>query len=1040
MKRKLLILKAIISLSVFFIMQSSALYGLESTMNHSRPKGIQVVGVVISGTDKTPMVGVNVIEKGTQNGAITDQEGKYSIVVSSESSILEFSFVGFVTQEVKVEGKGRIDIVLIEKIESLNEVVVVGYGVQKKSDLTGAVESIKTSEIQKITVPSVAEALQGRASGVYVSKNNGAPGSGASIYVRGPGSVNGTEPLWIIDGIPGGGGNNLNVQDIESIEILKDASSSAIYGAKGANGVILVTTKRGKKGEPTMNFRASYGVTKPMNLYDLVNARDFATLRHESYKNAEFAAGMAQIYTRIVENPDTLQYLPASNDWMDVLYKKGAVKDYNFDFSGGNENSNFYTSLGYYGEEGTYISTSFERISIRLNSDHRINKWFEVGQSLHLSQTKSDGNSYGFEASMRVNPFMQLLDTTENTPYTPYDVLPGEYGFVGPNPWGVEMINDQLGKGQNINGNAYINIKPLKGLSWKSTFGGGVGWGHNKHYTEKYDLGYTLKRDVDVLDVGVSTGLNYTANTIVTYNSRIGRHLFEGMVGAEIQDSQGEYYSMHGEDFTDGLIIFDKSDVLQRSLGGAKNSPVRWSSQFARLNYNYNDRYLLTVNIRRDGSSVFPPGARYGLFPSFSAGWRISRESFMEGVAPWMDLKIRAGWGSVGNATVSPFQYYTQFGGSLIYYVFGNMLHTGAMPTIFGAGDLQWESINTTNIGFDLNLFDYRLTITNDFYLKDTKGMLIYVDLPPSAGMGLNANTLTNAGEIRNIGDDLSLQWRERKGDFSYSITSNFSWNRHEVVDLVDKTINSGSLRQFKTVEGQPMSYYEGFIVERLWQEGDEDEIINYLLKNNKLPNPAAYSTSKYTGPGDFKFKDINGDSLINDEDRTKIGNPWPKFVYGLNLTSEWKGIDFSIFFQGVVGNDIYHFNKSMTHNLAGDYSFTYAAFNRWTPENPDEDEPRIIYTDPNGNMSTSSSYFVEKGSYLRLKNLQIGYTLPLTISRKFQVDRLRVYLSGQNLLTITKYSGLDPELSTGSNTSKNMDSGFYPQSNMYQLGVQLTF
>lgn len=1040
MRKKLLSVPAILQILVLTFFMLTDLKAKEPTTSVASLQSATISGVVRSATDNLPLPGVNVLEKGTQNGAVTDKDGRYTITIINTDAVLEFSYVGFLTVQEKVGGRTKIDVSLTEKTKEISEVVVVGYGVQKKSDLTGAVESVRADEMQKLTVPSIAEALQGKASGVFVSKSSGAPGAGASIFIRGPGSVNGTEPLWIIDGIPGGGGNNLDLQDVESVEILKDASSAAIYGAKGANGVILVTTKRGKTGKPKINFSTSYALTQPMNLYELVNAQDFSALRYESYNNAGFAAGLAQIYTRIVNNPDTLRSLPPSNDWMDVLYKKGAIKDYKFDFSGGNENSNFYTSVGYFKEEGTYIGTSFERISIRLNSDHRINKWIEVGQSIHLSQTASDGNSYGFGASMRVNPFMQLLDSTENNAYTPYDALPGEYGFVGPNPWGVEMINQQLGKGQNVNGSAYLNIKPIKGLSWKTTFGGGIGWGHNRSYTERYDLGYTLKRDVDVLNIGVSTGLGYTGNTVLTYNTEIGKHSFDGMIGAEIQDSKGESYSMYGENFTDGLIIFDKSDVLQRTLSGSKNAPVRWSSQFARLNYSFDSKYLFTFNMRRDGSSVFPPGKRFGVFPSFSAGWRITKEKFMKGLAAIMDLKLRAGWGSVGNATVGPFQYYPQFGGSNIYYLFGNQLQTGVLPTVFGAGDLQWESINTSNIGFDMNLFDFRLNITNDFYLKDTRDMLIYVDLPPSAGMGLNASTLTNAGNIRNIGNDLSVQWRETRGDFQYNIGGNFSWNRHKVLDLIDKSINTGNLRQFKTIAGEPMSYYEGYVVERLWQQGEEQDIIEYLIKNNKLPNAESYSTSKYTGPGDFKYMDMNKDSLINDLDRVKIGNPWPKFVYGFNLGCDYKGFDFYLFFQGVSGNDIYHFNKSMTHNLAGDYSFTYAAFNRWTPENPDEDEPRIIYTDPNGNMSTSSSYFVEKGSYLRLKNLQVGYTLPKAFTRKVAIESLRIYLSGQNLLTFTKYSGLDPELSNGSNTSRNLDQGMYPQNQMFQIGAQLSF
>ncbi|MFH0757896.1 MAG: TonB-dependent receptor [Bacteroidota bacterium] len=1001
-------------------------------------QGFTVSGLVTA-TDDLPLPGVNVIELGSNRGTITDADGRYTLEVAGPDAEIEFRFIGYLDQTIKLNGQTRIDIILQEKVEELDEVVVIGYGLQKKSDLTGAVESVKVEEMQKLSVPSIAEALQGRAAGVYVTKNSGQPGEDATIYIRGPGSVNNSSPLWIIDGIPSSAGNHLDMSDIESIEILKDASAAAIYGAKAANGVILVSTKRGKTGKPRINFKATYGITQAMGLPDLVNSRDYATLRHESYLNGNFLAGLDQVYTGIVNNPDSI--LPINTDWMDVLYDNGVTQNYILDFSGGNENSNFYTSVGYYGEEGTYLKTSFNRITATLNSDHKIAKWFTIGQSLTLSQTKRDGKNSDNAGALRVSPYMEVFMDPEELghPYTPYGVLGTEYGFVGPNMYGVEDIHDQEERWYRLLGNLYMNINPVKGLNWRTTLGGNLEIMDNEDYTVPYDLGHTIYRDVDRLEQSHLNLYGLTMNSVLNYTFSVKNHEFEIMAGMEIQDNWGDGYSMSAEDFRDGLIIYNQSDPESRTLNGEDVLPTRWSSQFARINYNYAGKYLLTANIRRDGSSIFPTGNRIGYFPSFSAGWWITKEDFMSGMASVMAAKIRIGYGSVGNASAAPFSYYSQYFGNKVYYVFGNNLLTGVLPSVFGVGDIQWEQINTTNFGLEFYLFDYKLSITNDFYIRDTRDMLIPIDLPPGAGLGLDARTTVNAGNIRNIGNDLTIQYRNQINDFQYSVGASLGWNKHEVLDLIDQEINKGNLSQFKTEVGKPMSYYIGYDVERIWQEEDIDDIISFLVETGQLTNAEDYDRAKYTAPGDFKYVDQNGDGFINDEDRVLIGSPWPKLSYGFNLDAQYKGFDLTAFFQGVYGNDIYHLNKRVTDNLTGDYSFTNRAFGRWTPENP-TDQPRIVYADPNANLTQSSSYFVEKGSYLRLKNLQIGYSIPMSLSTRIKIEKLRIYANAQNLLTFTKYTGIDPEISTGGNTDRNNDEGMYPQSRVYQLGIQLSF
>ena len=1016
-----------------FLINSFQLAAFNGSMQERTVSGI----VKSSGTGET-LVGVTILEVGQNRGTITDVNGEFSLQVQGPESQLQFSYVGFLSETVIVGDRNYFEILLVEDIMFMDEVVVIGYGVQRKSDLTGSVESVDVSEMQRLAVPSISEALQGRASGVFVTRPSGQPGESASIYIRGPGSVNNTAPLWIIDGVPSGSGNHLDMANVESIEILKDASAAAIYGAQAANGVILVTTKRGERGKPTINFNSSYGIAQPLNLPNLVDSRGFATLRHESYLNGNFNPGLNQVYTQIVNSPDSV--LPVNTDWMDVLYRNGATQNYTLDFSGGSELSNFFASLGYFAEDGTYINTSFERISIAINSDHTISDWFDVGQSLNLSQTNRERKHIDQFAALRVNPFMQVLMDTADHPFTPYGYLPANYGFMGPNPLGVESIQDQMETWYRVLGNIYVNIQPLKGLNWRTTFGGSVEMMNNEHYTEPYNLGHTLFRGFDRLAINKREYFNYTVNSVLNYGIEVNAHNIEAMVGAEIQNRSGDVYNLLAEEFRDGLIIFDQADPLRRTLQGHKVEPVRWLSQFGRVNYSYDRRYLFTFNIRRDGSSLFPPGNRFGIFPSFSMGWRITEESFMENLAQFMDLKIRAGYGAVGNASISPFSYFSQYSAAGNYYVFGGNLHTGIRASVFGVGNIRWESINTSNFGLDLYLLDYRLSITNDFYIKDTRDMLISVDMPPSAGMGHGGSTVINAGNIRNIGNDLSVGFRDQLGELTYSIGGNFSFNRHTVQDLVDQEINMGELRQFKTIAGQPMSFYYGYIVDGIWQEDELDDLIDWLLETNQLTSPENYNRHNYTAPGDFKFRDVNSDGIIDENDRVNIGNPWPKFVYGFNLGAEYQNFDFFAFFQGVYGNDIYHLNKRVTDNLTGDYSFTTRAFDRWTPDNPSTTQPRIVYGDPNGNLVTSSSYFVESGSYMRLKNLQLGYTLPANILKQLQIQKLRIYVSGQNLLTFTNYTGMDPEISTGSNTSKNLDVGMYPQSRTFLMGLQLTF
>ena len=1009
----------------------------------SSVQGIKIKGVVTSATDNLPLPGVNILEKGTLNGTVTDINGKYSITVPSPDAILEFSFIGYLQEEISVAGRSVIDITLVEKIEELEEVVVIGYGMTRKSDLTSAVASVDVKEMKKLTVTSLGQALQGRASGVFVTQKSGKPGEDASIYVRGPGSVNGTDPLWVVDGVPISG--QYDQSDIESIEILKDASSAAIYGARGANGVILVTTRRGKEGKPLINFSTYQGITVPMNLPDLINSSDYAKYKDESFVNGGFNNTL--IYHTIAQNPDTV--LPVSTDWMKELYHKGSVQNYTLDFSGGNKASRVYSSLSYLKQEGTYYKTSFERVTFNFNTDNEIAKWLSVGNSLNLSYTKSDPKAMSDETVLRVNPFMKVMDETLTHSYTHYGQLTGEYGFQNVNPVGIEDVENRIEKNYRVVGTLYVDIKPFKGLTWRTSLGGNFGLQDNSLYIERYDFLYITK-DKDRLEHNLELRDSYVGNSVLTYNFSLGQHRVTAMAGVEIIDEEPGYnYNMSGEKIENGKITFSNTDPTLRTLEGSRSDMVRWVSEFGRVSYNFSDKYLFTFNIRADGTSKFARGKKIGVFPSGSAAWRITKEPFMADIARFADLKLRFGYGVVGNASFgNNYPYLATLRTQQIYYVFGNnynisSLRLGMNPSVFANEDLKWESVYTTNAGFDLLLLNNQLEINSDFYIKNTRDMLIGVDLPNSAGLGNSASALINLGSVKNTGFDFQFNYKASIGEFSYTIGGNVSFNRSKVKSLnADKTITTGELNQFYTAPGLPMSSYYGYITDGIWQAtpGDTSAIIDRLIKAKKIKNRGQYNGKTNTAPGDLIYRDLNGDSIINKSDLALLGDPWPDFVYGLNISGEYKGFDISIFFQGVQGNEIFNLHKRVYENTYGDFSFTNNISGRWTPDNPSNTMPRLAYGDPNKNLTTSSSYFVEDGSYMRLKNLVIGYTLPLKVVDKIGFSRCRIYLSGQNLLTFTKYSGMDPEISGGSNTERVLDNGMYPQSRYYQVGAQVTF
>jgi TonB-linked SusC/RagA family outer membrane protein len=1046
------------------IYANSIAYGKESTLQE-----IVVTGVITSATDNLTLPGVNILEKGTLNGTVSDKNGKYSIKVSSPEAMLVFSYIGFLQEEVTVNGRSVIDITLIEKIEELGEVVVVGYGKTRKTDLTSPVSSVKESEIRNTGATNLTQALQGKAAGVYVSQGGGAPGEQVNIYVRGVGSVNNTTPLYVVDGITlsesasttssygdqaawkGSGIGSFDISDIESVEILKDASSTAIYGARGANGVILITTKRGKKGKPAFNFSANYGIASPMNLPKLVNANEYSDLIVESYLNAGLLGVKGSPYYPIANNPDTIV---RSTNWMKELYQSATRQNYVLDFSAGGEFSKQYASFSYTNEEGTYVSTGYKKFGMTFNTENKVSKWLEIGNSLNLSFGERDPQEWAINAMMEVNPFMMVYDTLPDSPYT-YGILPKKYLFNVQNVYGTEKIFSRTDKSWNGIGSLYLQVTPFKGLTWKTTGGGNFNYYKSIKYTAAYDLG-VYKEDIDHLNTNTGDGASYTANSVLTYQKEYLKNNLSVMAGWEIQAiTEGNNYTLTGAN-TSYQVIYNYTDPTTRDVGGNKNEPVRWLSYFGRLNYNYDSKYYLTANLRWDGSSKFPPGNRIGFFPSFSAAWRISKEAFMANIANIIDLKLRGGYGSSGNVGNNNFPYLQFYGSGPLYYSFDQVkLLTGIHPISFPNNSLIWEKVNSTDVGFDLSILSGKIEVTGDYYIKKTTGMIIAQPLAYHVGLGNNANTDKNAGSLDNKGFEISVVYRKNINKVSLSVGGNASYNK---VILNTNIGPNGSLGQFNNVAGEPLSSFYGYKTDGLWGVNDTSNIINYLITNGKLDKASNYKTSKFTAPGDLKYKDVSGDGLVDSKDFVNLGNPWPKMVYGLfmnaSLDSKYGSFDFSTYFTGVYGNKIYNLQKRYYTTLYSDFTTTTAALDRWTPTNTDTDIPRMTLSDPNGNMSTSSSYFVEDGSYFRCKNLVIGYTLPGSLTSKLSISKFRIYMNITNLFTVTKYSGMDPEVGgagsnksgpnktddVGSNISKGMDNGSYPQSRIMTFGVQMGF
>jgi len=995
-----------------------------------------------------PLPGVNVLEKGTTNGTVTDNSGEYALTVSSEAATVVFSFIGYINQEVILNGRASVDIVLQEDVQALQEVVVVGYGTQRKSDLTGAIASVKAEDLVLMPTQRVDQALQGRAAGVLVLNTDGAPGGNTTIRIRGMNSIlGGNDALIVVDGLQGVNLNTINPNDIESIEVLKDASATAIYGSRGANGVILVTTKTGRIGSPSLTYSLSAGWQTLSHKLDLMNAGDYAR-----YINAVRAADN-------LNGPPNLIFTDAEiaaydrdggTDWQDEIYQTAPIQNHNLSLGGGTKAMKYFVSGGYLNQKGILVNSGYKRYTLRANLNVEVSKWLNFG--LNWSGVRDNGGAppYGGKSDNGISSFgddITLSGPTLIAPMWPttspvydaegnYSKPPASYGTTRYNPVALARELEVSDKRSQNYLNANLDFKLVDGLTLRIAGMASLSNGKKARYfnAKSYD-GRPQGGFVGAADLTYTEYERYQNSNILTYDKKIQAHHITLMAVAEQQYESNYSTSNQATKFT--VDVTGLND-----LGGATQvlissySTIRTLNSFlGRINYAFNDKYLLTASYRADGSSVFGANNKWGYFPSLSAAWRLSEESFIQDLKVFTDLKLRASIGSTGNQGISPYQTQSSINSGYNYpWQGGAKTDLGFSLSSPENPDLRWEVTTQTNIGLDLGLFNGRLVATADVYKKTTKDLLMYKELAMSSGF---TSLISNVGSIENKGLEITLGGDPLVGALRWNTNLNVSFNRNKVLDIGDNTkipfdatdggygINDGVLFM---VKGEPIGQMYGYGYEGTWKESQRADAAVY----GQLP-------------GDPHFTDHNNDGEINTDDVMVIGNAIPDFIYGWTNKFNYKNFDFTFLIQGTHGNDI--FNQGMI-GLETDARL----LNRWTPENEDSDIPGIIdaKTRDEANLTSHinmgydnrTGRWVEDGSYLRLKNIMLGYTLPSDMLSGIGVTRLRAYVSATNAFTKTKYSGYDPEVSSYNTNDGQigMDLGTYPSAKMFTLGLDVSF
>jgi TonB-linked SusC/RagA family outer membrane protein len=961
-----------------------------------------ITGKVTDATNGDVLIGVNIVVQGTADGTSTGVDGSYSINVGADAKALVFSYTGYTSKTVTLGAENTVNVTLEESSVIIDELVVVGYGVQKKSDLTGSVASLSGKELTKVVVGNPTSALQGKLSGVQVENNGGQPGGDANVFVRGVSSLTNSFPLYVIDGTFADNMNFINPKDIASMEVLKDASAAAIYGSRAANGVVIITTKRGEENSaPVVSVDIRAGSESPSKMLDYLNGSEFVAYRNQ------------------LETNDGTGFVLADNgvstDWQDLSLNSGTIQDYGVSVSGGGENSKYFISGNYYNQDGILVSSGFERYNLRANSQFNLGK-LTITESISFTQAAIEENNwFGFDGATAPILRQSVPGNDGGFEAPNFD----DHNFGGLNDYAQAVLEENMLTRRNVLGNINFAYEIVDGLTAKLNLGADYLNDYSFYFTPTFfmsesDAVFNVNQQNDLTEARSETFLTLVEPTL-SYAGSTGNSNFDVVVGLTRQKIDFRSLAVYSQGLpnNDIRVTGAAAPANVQALDGVHNVSGL-QSVFGRVNYNLMDKYLITATIRRDASSKFAPEYRVGYFPSASLGWKVSNEDFFPKDGPINSLKIRGGYGELGSQNIPDYAYQSVF--SLNSNTsFGGAIVPGYAQTSFALEDLKWETARTTNIGFDMGFLKDKITLSAEYYNKAVDDILVGVQLPSTAGVSVPV--IQNAGSINNSGFEFEAIYRQ-SGKFNYTIGVNLSTFNSVVTSLPNPVLGPSTsedlTRVNRFIEGEAPGVYWGYIIDGVY--ADQAAIDGDA---NIANDPTRKSLVQ---PGDFIRRDINGDGIVDINDQTVIGDPTPDFIYGINFAGEYQGLDFGIFFQGVQGNEIYNLNKFYNVFWADDNKLSIVQ-DAWTPSNTNTDIPRATTTDQAENRAPSS-FFVEDGSYFRLRTLEVGYTVD--VESVSWVSSMRIFLTGQNLFTITSYSGYDPDISSTNGGRSNRDAGFY--------------
>jgi TonB-dependent starch-binding outer membrane protein SusC len=1006
-----------------------------------------VTGTVTRETGE-PLAGVSVQVKGSTKATTTTNNGTFAIEVEDNAKVLEFSFVGMITQEVNIEGKSSLKVSMVLSNKSLNEIVVVGYGTQKRILVTGAVSSVTSKTLNELPALTISQALQGRVTGLQVT-NNGSPGTEPIVRIRGISSISfASDPLYVVDGFPTGDLAAIDVKDIESVDVLKDASAAAIYGSRATNGVIIITTKKGKRdGKLNVSLDSYVGSQQVTQRLSLLNTQEFMQYAL-AYRGSQVPRLTAPDINQPIYAGATQTYGQTNTDWQDAYFKSGMMHQHNISLSTGNDVSRFYASAGYTDQQGTTPSVAYRRYNFRLNSDHKISKLFTFSENLYIASGDQayDNNETGSRSNLvnviRMMPHIPVFDPTSNGGYRGVDAT--KDGGDPTNPVEDAALKNPGNRTTvKILGTASLEINLIEWLKFKSTFGIDHANGLNYRFAPIFNdngavAGSSATQATITNNRSISTIQLFTQQ--LSFDKTFGNHHINAIAVYEQQGQKTKQENASGNQPSNELRTLNNATNISAQTLVGENTLL---SYLGRVNYDFKTRYMLNFAVRRDGLSVWAPGKKWATFPSASVGWRLDQEKFIADIPQISELKLRAGYGVTGlNGLVlgSSTPWLVSVAAGSATYPFGGSLTGGPASSIPGLGnkELEWEKTKQMNIGLDLGLFKNKITFTAEYYQRKTDNLILSVPLPPSFGY-LNSSVLQNVGAMQNNGFEFQLGYTDREGAFKWNASTNMSFVTNEVTKLAEGVSNIerggdadfGSYNITNTSAGNPVQGFYGWVVEGIFQNATD------ISKH-------AFQKAG-TAPGDLMFKDLNNDGVIDLNDRQYLGSFIPKVTYAFNFGASYKNFDASLFFQGVQGNKIFNATRVITEGMVRFFNAGKEVLNAWTPTNTNTTIPRAASSDPNENARPSTR-FVEDGSFLRLKNIMIGYNVPAASLRtltKGTVKNLRVYASGQNVLTFTKYKGYDPEVGNrtpGSSLTNGIDFAVYPQPQSFQVGIQANF